>query len=382
MNRAGQPRRVSHDADGVVPDAGAVVRDVLFRVASRDTRLASVRYRALMPACALQEDRYTTALCSDASPSSVQPRVAIGVKPLRATDAAWVLRMRARGVPTVVDLCDNIFVDGYGGQGSAIANGFRDTVRGGLVTVPTKALRDVVCDNTDVSAERVMIVPDIVENAKLLHRQVQMLGPRPLSSARLPGWGQVGAWAGRGIRALGMRGPVLIWFGNHGAGHGSFGLDDLRIWEDALRDASRLGAQLWVVSNHRERFEAMRGALPIRTRYFEWSPSRVDALLAFADVCLVPNSMDAFSRSKSPNRALKSLAAGVPVVATPTPAMQELEGAVWLGDPTAGIRAYLEAPGVRDAHLASARQRMQQDFSMGALRQAMSAVMREALAHG
>lgn len=365
-----------------MPDAATVGRDVVFRIASRDTRLASVRYRALMPACALQDNRYTTALCSDASPSNAQPRVAIGVKPLRASDAAWVSRMRARGVPTVVDLCDNIFVEGYGGRGSAIADGFRDSVRGGLVTVPTKALREVVRDNTDVAAERVMIVPDIVENSMLLHRQMQLLHPRPLSKARLPGLGQVGAWADRGMRALGMRGPVLIWFGNHGANHGSFGLDDLRLWEGALRDAALFGAQLWVVSNHRQRFEAMQGALPIRTRYFEWSPSRVDTLLAFADVCLVPNSMDAFSRSKSPNRALKSLAAAVPVVATPTPAMRELEGAVWLGEPAAGIRAYLEDPGLRDAHLAVARQRMQQDFSMDALRQAMSAVMREALAHG
>lgn len=363
-------------------DTATLARDVLFRVASRDTRLASVRYRALMPACALREDRYTTALCSDALPSQVQPRVAIGVKPLRASDAAWVSRMRARGVPTVVDLCDNIFVDGYGGQGSSIANSFRETVRGGLVTVPTQALRDVVRDNTDVAAERVMIVPDIVENATLLHRQMRMLGPRPISMARLPGWDRIGAWTGRGIRALGMRGPVLIWFGNHGATHATFGLDDLRLWEDALRDASRLGAQLWVVSNHRQRFEAMQGSLPIRTRYFEWSPSRVDALMPFADVCLVPNSMDAFSRSKSPNRALKALAAGVPVVATPTPAMRELEGAVWLGDPSAGVRAYLGEPAIRDAHLASARQRMRQEFSMDALRKAMSAVMREAFAHG
>lgn len=365
----------------VMPEAGSVVRDVLFRVASRDARLASVRYRALMPACALEDNRCTTALCSDALPSNVEPRVAIGVKPLRASDAAWVARMRARGIPTVVDLCDNIFVDGYGGDGSAIANGFRDTVRGGLVTVPTHALREVVCANTDLAAGRVMIVPDIVESPTLLDRQMQLLRARPHGAGRLPRWEQVGAWTGRGMRALGWRAPVLIWFGNHGASHASFGLDDLRLWEDALRDASLLGAHLWVVSNHRERFTAMQSSLPIRSRYFEWSPSRVDTLLGLADVCLVPNSMDPFSRSKSPNRALKALDADVPVVATPTPAMQALEGAVWLGDPAAGIRAYLQDPGLRQAHLVTARRRLQEDFSLGALRRAMSTVMREALAH-
>lgn len=364
------------------PIVGPATRDVLFRVASPDTQLASVRYRALMPACALQDARFTTALCSESSPSLVQPRVAIGVKPLRGSDAAWVMQMRKRGVPTVVDLCDNIFIDGYGGQGSAIADGFRDTVRGGLVTVPTRALQDLVCGNTDIAHEQVRIVPDIVENAHLVRRQISMVQPTSMATSRLPDWERVGAWAGRGVRALSIGGPVLLWFGNHGARHASFGLDDLRLWEDALRDASLLGAQLWVVSNNRERFEAMRQLLPIRTRYFEWSPGRVDMLLGFAHVCLVPNSMDAFSRSKSPNRALKALAAGVPVVATPTPAMLDLQGALWLDAPAAGIRAYLDDRGLRNAHLTCARQRLHTDFSMAALRRAMSAVMHEALEHG
>ena len=367
------------------PDQPA--RDVLFRVTSRDSTLASVRYRALIPACALEDDRYTTALCSEARPSSVVPRVAIGVKPLRGADAAWVTRMRSRDVPTVVDICDNIFVAGYGGQGAAIADGFRNTVRGGLVTVPTEALKMVVRDNTDVPSERIMVVPDIVEDATLLRRQARMLDSRMphsrMGSMLLSrGWNALQPWAGQGLRALGMRGPVLLWFGNHGANHASFGLDDLALWEDALRDASLMGAQLWVVSNHRERFQAIQRALPIRARYFEWSPSRVDMLLPLSDVCLVPNRLDDFSRSKSPNRALKALAAGVPVVATPTPAMLGLEGAAWLGDPATGIRTYLQEAGVREAHLACARRCIDQDFSLLALRKAMSGVMREALAHG
>jgi len=285
-------------------------------------------------------------------------------------------------VPTVVDICDNIFVAGYGGNGSTIADGFRNTVRGGLVTVPTDALKTVVRDNTDVPNERIMVVPDIVEDATLLRRQARMLGSRKESMLLSRGWNKLQPWAGRSMRALGMRGPVLLWFGNHGANHANFGLEDLALWEDALLDASLLGAQLWVVSNHQERFQAMQRLLPIRSRYFEWSPDRVDTLLPLSDVCLVPNRLDDFSRSKSPNRALKALAAGVPVVATPTPAMLGLQGAAWLGDPATGIRAYLQDSGVRASHLACARRCIDQDFSMRALRNAMSGVMREALAHG
>lgn len=365
-----------------VPDQSLPGCDVLFRVARRDTRLASVRYRALLPACALEDGLYRTSVCSSDMPTEVCPRVAIAVKPLQAAEAAWVSGMRARGVPTVVDICDNIFVNGYGGTSSGIADLFRATIRNGLVTVPTESLRAVVQENTGIAPGMVKVVPDIVESAGLLRRQWRMVDGRraPILQAQLVD--RVVPWVRRSARVLGVGRPVLLWFGNHGGSYARFGLDDLMLWEDALRDASALGAQLWVVSNNRQRFEAMRTSLPIRARYFEWSPSRVDALLGFTDVCLVPNSMDAFSRSKSPNRALKALAAGVPVVATPTPAMKELDGAVWLDTPSVGIRAYLEGTGMRERHLASARLLMAQKFSMAALRDAMTDVVQEALAYG
>ncbi len=356
--------------------------DVLFRVARRDTRLASVRYRALLPACALQDGRYSIGVCSNDVPAKVHPRVAIAVKPLQAAESAWVADMRACGVPTVVDICDNIFVHGYGGQSSGIADNFRKTIGNGLVTVPTEALKTVMQENTGIAPARIKVVPDIVESAALLRRQWRMVEGRggPMLQALLVN--QAVPWVRRSARALGVGQPVLLWFGNHGGTYARFGLDDLMIWEDALRDASALGAQLWVVSNHRQRFEAMRKSLPIRSRYFEWSPNRVDALLGFADVCLVPNSMDAFSRSKSPNRALKALAAGVPVVATPTPAMREFAGAVWLDAPSAGVSTYLQGPRVRDLHLARARTLIAEKFSMTALREAMAGVVSGALAHG
>ncbi len=356
--------------------------DVLFRVARRDTRLASVRYRALLPACALEDGRHSIGVCSSDVPATVHPRVAIAVKPLQAVEAAWVTAMRACGVPTVVDICDNIFVPGYGGASSGIADIFRATVRDGLVTVPTEALRNVIQENTGIAPANVKVVPDIVESAALLRRQRRMVEERRAPMLRAQLADRVLPWMARSARALGVGRPVLLWFGNHGGSYARFGLDDLMLWEDALRDASALGAQLWVVSNHRQRFEAMRKSLPISTRYIEWSPNRVDALLALSDICLVPNSMDAFSRSKSPNRALKALAAGVPVVATPTPAMQEFAGAAWLDAPSAGIRAYLEGTAVRDVHLARARALMTERFSMAALREAMAEVVQEALAHG
>jgi hypothetical protein len=357
-------------------------RDVLFRVARRDTRLASVRYRALLPACALRDEGCSTALCSDDAPSSVRPRVAIAVKPLRGSDAAWVARMRSDGVPTVVDLCDNIFVADYAGKGDAIADAFRRNTRQGLVTVPTEGLRRIVCEHADIPSDRVLVVPDIVECTDLLRRQHAMVGERGPSRWPQTAMQCLGRWMRPRARALRIGSPVLLWYGNHGATHARFGLDDLLLWREALREGARLGAQLWVVSNHRERFEAMRRDLPIRARYFEWTPARVDALLPFADICLVPNSMDAFSRGKSANRALKALAAGVPVVATPTPAMRQLEGAVWLQDPASGIRAYLGDPSRRAAHLAHARGVLDQQYSMGALRRAMAQVVKEAPAHG
>src|SRR5690606_28310419 len=167
-------------------------------------------------------------------------------------------------------------------------------------------------------------------------------------------------------------GPVLLWYGNHGAAYARFGLEDLLLYREALREAASRGAELWVVSNNRGKFERLAGELPVASRYFEWTPTIVDALLPLADVCLVPNSLDAFSATKSANRGLKALSNGVPVVAALSVAYQGLVGAMGLDVPGAGVAAFLDNTSVRERHLLEAERFKAAYFSFERLRRAIA----------
>jgi glycosyltransferase involved in cell wall biosynthesis len=88
-----------------------------------------------------------------------------------------------------------------------------------------------------------------------------------------------------------------------------------------------------------------------------------ETLLRDANVVLVPNSLDPFSRCKSANRALLALAHGVPVVATRTRALEPLSPCVIFDDWVGGIERYLEDKELAQAHLRVANDIIQREFS-------------------
>lgn len=348
------------------------MKKAVFRISNHGLALASVRYRGLLPACAMRDMGWNIHVSSGAD-GYADARLAFAVKPLLRRDADWITAADRMRLPVVIDLCDNIFVNGYGGVASGIADNFKSLARGRIITTPTAELKRVILAEVNVGEDQVFIVPDIVETPLLLRMQKRLIGPSSIYVEWLEALR--GRIASQRHRLIGRR-PRFLWFGNHGASYGSFGLRDLELFWNALREASeRYDAELLVISNNRQKFLEVAKDLPIASRYIEWSPAVVDSALSGADVCLVPSSMDAFSRTKSANRALKALSVGVPVVATPTPAYAGLEDAVWLADPSEGIAAYLEDMTIRAAHLANAARVITRDFSMHALKKALLPVI-------
>ncbi len=159
------------------------------------------------------------------------------------------------------------------------------------------------------------------------------------------------------VVVVGQHAKTILWFGNHGAPHARFGMLDLLEIRDALESAAKeFEVELVVVSNHRTKYEAYIRPLQIPSRYFEWSPQVVDRWLDQADVVVVPNSLDEFSICKSANRSVMAVSRGVPVVATPTPALTPMASYIHTGDPLEGLRNYLSDRelGRRDANSAYA----------------------------
>jgi hypothetical protein len=76
----------------------------------------------------------------------------------------------------------------------------------------------------------------------------------------------------------------------------------------------RIPLELVIVSNHEALADAAIRPFGVPMRYVAWSPETVYAELGAADVALLTTGDDDFSITKSANRVLLALSAGVPVV--------------------------------------------------------------------
>ncbi|MGH8772109.1 MAG: hypothetical protein ACREV2_13175, partial [Burkholderiales bacterium] len=177
---------------------------------------------------------------------------------------------------------------------------------------------------------------------------------------------------------------TLIWFGNHGASYGQFGLEDLARLRPALCTiAERHRIRLIVVSNSEERFNELIRPFPFSTCYVPWRPGVVEEIFQQSEIALLPNSLDAFSVCKSANRAVLALHHGVPVVATRTPALQLFAGCVMFDDWIGGIESYLNDPQLAQQHVAVARAIIKREFSGKRIATEWDAILRRVSAeHG
>jgi glycosyltransferase involved in cell wall biosynthesis len=381
-----------------------------WKVSALEPQVASVRYRALLPVLALEEQHgFECRVFSD------QHAVELGeldalviVKGLGLEDFELAQKAFARQIPIILDLCDNIFAQGYGESKvdyrPTPSDVFSTIARyASAIVVSTEPLEELVrlyCGDHHA----VVVIPDGVESSKRLleidarlrqdrgrqrRRAIRTFGRRLWRSMhRLQDFGRM-AWgpliqrsrriinrnsAAQALRALARFRPTaifstdtqrlasaggtrsveapavsaalkLLWFGIHGAEHGNFGmLDLLLIQADLEQIAQEFDVELVVVSNHREKFERHIKPLRIKTRYLNWSAATMEQQLREAALVLMPNSLDSFSLCKSANRTALALTAGVPVVATLTPALRELSDCIRTGSFLEGMRWYLSNP--------------------------------------
>jgi glycosyltransferase involved in cell wall biosynthesis len=175
---------------------------------------------------------------------------------------------------------------------------------------------------------------------------------------------------------------TVIWFGNHGAPYGDFGIRNILIVAPALARLSReIPIRLLVISNNRHQYEELIRPLPFPSEYREWRQERIFTDIAEADVCIVPNSRDAFSICKSANRIVLSLACGTPVVATSTPASDALAPYVIFDDWDAGLRTYLSDPDRVHRDVTAGQDFIRAAFTLDVLGKQWSSLLHELKEH-
>lgn len=392
-----------------------------WKVASLDSNIASVRYRAILPSTLLESAAIQSRWFSRPSIKKLEGiDVLVIVKSLTEEDVFLAEQAAARGVPVILDLCDNIFVPGYLGRGqvSPAYNFMAMAKHATAIVASTETLAAEIarsigehprvfvvpdglmplgqeCDNRSFRwekfCERSRRVVAGLRPGRVVHKVAQAL-PGPLGKSlmhqearrqiktslikfvykRLNSLNQRNRAVERPhemplpkVTALGgLPAKRILWFGNHGAPYSSFGMLELLAIRDVLeRIAVEMPVELWVVSNNRTKYNSEIAPLAIPSHYVEWSSHAMKTAFSLADVVVLPSSGDSFSICKSANRAVLALSNKVPVVATLTPALEPLRGCVWLGDPYEGISAYLRDSGLVQEHLARGRLVIEREFS-------------------
>ncbi|MEL7503038.1 MAG: hypothetical protein AAFN18_11285 [Cyanobacteria bacterium J06554_6] len=414
---------------------------LIWKTNTADARIASYRYRCLMPARDLAQQGYPSIIYNQGDPV-VFPRQAqaiVFVKSFTRQDLSICQRAVDRGLPVILDLCDNIFIDTYVGKtdvgktdgGRTPADSPRETfwtmaqLATAIVTTGP-ALQQAIATFLE-KPPPIWIIPDGCETLESM--QAVLRASRWQRFADLlrycPG-GFVGAIAAAGLRQIkaGARrlkswakwtrhylspylGPIkralfgalglpvsppveteptlsatapdlpvppapppendtktILWFGNHGAAYGKFGMVNILQAAPALERLSReYPLRLLVVSNHYGKYLDLIEPLPFPTAYAEWHPFKIYDDIAQSDAVIIPNSKTPFSLCKSANRAVLSLSLGVPVVATRTPAYEPLVDCVAFDDWYAGLHQYLSQPEQTQQQLARVQQVIQTHYS-------------------
>ena len=358
---------------------------IYWKVAAASPRIASFRYRVALPGLHLERLGYRSqVLTLGTRPVFDAPSVLVLAKSFSPDDVETARLARAAGVPIVLDLCDNIFVSKYE---SLIADRhvFQHLAQQASALVVTgTALADaaarhcrhlpqtfVIADAAETEEDTSVIlqryrgalirefvhwlswliayklrdqgigwIPGaVVRNAKRLtttanafvtRQRAAKIVLRSEGSADSPSFKSV------------AREHRIAWFGNHGGMHAQFGMRDILLVASALERLNRrLPIRLVVVSNNRGMYEREVQGLPFPTEYREWSPRTVSRDLRTCAAAILPNSLDEFSICKSANRLVTAVLHGLPVVATPTPALEPFRGCVAFNDWEEGLYRYL-----------------------------------------
>ncbi len=404
---------------------------VVWRLQLDDADIASVRYRCLIPVRHLRALGVLSRLSwGRFDPlAGERPAAIVFVKSFRDADVAIAERAVADGIPVLLDICDNVFSADYHAQSAR--DGLRRMAPLATAIVTTgPALADVLREQLG-SELAVHVVVDALETPddvrfgeRLLWRE-RVRNGRAAGAPALARTGAEAAWrelawlrrraapapalqralaavrpwgaggpasaslrppAAGGRASASLRRPVagastaglpqVIWYGNAGSVRPRFGIVNLADIGPQLEAAARRTPfELLVVSSDEEAYRRDIAPLDLPTRYAPWHRSRIAEQIRASAVAIVPNSRDDFSVCKSANRAVGALHAGVPVVATRTPALKPLAGSVWLDDFEAGVSGYLAGGERARADVARAHAIIEASYSGAAVARAWSDVL-------
>uniref|UniRef100_UPI003AF864A1 glycosyltransferase n=1 Tax=Rheinheimera sp. TaxID=1869214 RepID=UPI003AF864A1 len=406
-----------------------------FLTATLDFDVASVRYRAIYPALALERAGWLCEL--HPGPRTLRGRiedfdVLIVVKLLDGGVVDVVAEAMDTDVPVVLDLCDDLLSRDYRSRLHSLHRLTMEAIGpdiSRIVTTGPYLSRLLHARGIDPALMR--IAPDCVETdadvvaaktfaktraapeatltaaaisaavgARRLQKNVLRAAGRAYGAVRHPlravktlramaderrAGGRPESGMARaeesGEAALSLVGKSVIWFGNHGGPHSDFGvLTLLRIARELRAAHARAPFTLVVVSNDVEKFRLFIPAIGVPSIFVKWTHEMQARLLERASACVMPVGEDAFSQSKSSNRALLALQKGVPVVAQSLESLEPLKDCISIDDVEEGLVRALTDPQAVRADIERGRKIIEERFSLRAVGETWAAILEDAIA--
>lgn len=305
---------------------------------SRRLHVASYRLRCHMVMEGLSAQGIGTALYEVGD----RPAVLVLSKRYDPASLAQALQLKRQfGTRLYLDLCDNHF---YFKEASPEASRRAAELDASIKTVDyviasTAYLADVIRKRPEMSTP-VSVIEDLAE----FPRPRQLLDPlrhprRYLEFLRLT------SWLEKTTPEVRQR---LVWFGNHGGGFADSGMNDLSTIRPVLDELHRrVPISLTVISNSREKYEALVRGWTVPTYYLEWNETFISPALHLHGVAVIPITRNPFTLAKSPNRVETSLMHGLGVVADRIPSYDKYRDAIYVDDWQAGLQALVSGTGDR-----------------------------------
>ena len=351
------------------------MRTVCWRVPTWSPDLASVRYRAVIPALHLASRGVTSTFSSHSSSAlDSAPDAVVFAKAYGESDVGQAREAARAGIPVLLDVCDNVFAPGYQAHSPENMRSIAE-VASAIVTTG-EALADVLHGELGAGL-RVEVVPDPIETEDDVRRAVKMLrswqlralrhGPSEAPRALVGSLRRLAPALLRSTSRHHESGlPQVLWFGNAGSVEPRFGVVNLADIGDQLVSAAReVPFRLLVVSSSRKAYRDYIQPLPLDTAYARWDRMLIFRHLRESAVVILPNSRDAFSICKSANRATLALSHGVPVVATRIPSLDPLAGCLIFDDFHTGVVTYLREHELAAEHVRQGGAVIEREFQPG-----------------
>ncbi len=379
---------------------------VCWKLATTDTKIASVRYRCIIPSFYMAKEGVRNHYYAGGEEVDLIEAVSaiVFVKTFSDHDLEVALKARKLGIPVYIDICDNLEEaskiliktgDCRGERANLHAINLRKMaeIATAIVTPSAELAREI---QSFLKVERVVVIPDALEGDEeedfirtfwLKHRLNWMFGHsfHHFLVAVLP---KIFRYIFSKIRYLGQSAQTtslknatqepsvdflqqqlsanrsakqILWFGHSGYENVSGITDLLLVKEDLEALAKEMDFHLLVISNDYQMYQKHIKPFRIKTFYLPWSPRILNEELKRSDTVIIPNPMNSISRVKSANRTILSLANGVPVVATATDALRDFDNCI-ISDFKRGLRSYLSDSASKRDHIILGKQIIEEKY--------------------